>query len=172
MKFTTKLIIFWASIFLIFLSGIILVMSVFWGVKFNYWHLFIAFIINGIIPPIVITSLFYKRLDYMESENIEPPKFDGVKTRNLPFKARTRFPFDEMMQKVDRQYIISYSDRKNQIIKFRTDSRMLAWGISGYIKMIDSENVVVVAYSIFNSKRDALTVSQTISVLQSIFNPN
>lgn len=171
MKFTTKLIIFWASVFLIFLSGIILVMVVFWGVKFNYWHLFIAYVINGIIPPAIITSLFYKRLDYMESENIEPPTFDGIKTQNLPFKARTRFPFDEMMQKVDRQYIISYSDRKNQVIKFRTDTRMLAWGISGYVKMIDPENVVVVAYPIFNSRRDALTVSQTIRVLHSIFNP-
>lgn len=171
MKFTTKLIIFWASVFLIFLSGIILVMVLFWGIKFNYWHLFIAYVINGIIPPAIITSLFYKRLDYMESESLEPPTFDGVRTQNLSFKARTRYPFDEMMQKVDRQYIISYSDRENQILKFRTDTRMLAWGISGYIKMIDPENVVVVVYPIFNSKRDALTVSQTIRVLQSIFNP-
>ena len=171
MKFTTKLIIFWASIFLIILLGIILVMSVFWGVQFNFWYLSIAFVINGIIPPIVITSLFYKRLDYMESENIEPPTFDGVKTMNISFEARTKYPFDEMMQKVDRQYIISFSDRKNKIIKFRTDTRMLSWGISGYIKMIDPETVVVVAYPIFNSRRDALTVSQTLRVLHSIFNP-
>lgn len=172
MKFTTKLIIFWASVFLIFLLGIIFVMTVFWEVRFNYWHLFIAFVINGIIPPAVITSLFYKRLDYMESENIEPPTFEGVKTAQIPFKARTRYPFDELMQKVDRQYIISFSDRERQILKFRTDSRMLSWGISGYIKMIDENNVVVVAYPIFsNSRRDALTVNQTLRVLNSVFNP-
>lgn len=108
----------------------------------------------------------------MESENIEPPIFDGVKTAQLPFKARTRYPFDEMMQKVDRQYIISFSDREKQILKFRTDSRMLSWGISGYIKMIDENNVVVVAYPIFsNSRRDALTVNQTLRILNSVFNP-
>ena len=173
MKFTTKLIIFWASIFLIFLLGFIFVMSVFWEVRFNYWHLFIAFVINGIIPPAVITSLFYKRLDYMESDNIEPPTFKGVRTEQLPFKARTRNPFDELMQKVDRQYIISFSDRKKQILKFRTDSRMLSWGISGYIKMIDESNVVVVVYPIFsNSRRDAKTVNQTLRILNSVFNPN
>src|SRR5690554_1271660 len=99
MKFTTKLIIFWASVFLIFLLGFIFVMTVFWEVRFNYWQLFVAFVINGILPPAIITSLFYKRLEYMESENIEPPSFNGVKSSQLPFKARTRYPFDEMMQK-------------------------------------------------------------------------
>lgn len=170
MKFTTKLIIFWATIFLIFLLGIVLVMTIFWGVRFNYGHLLVAFFINGIIPPVVIASFFYKRLDYMESEKIDPPTFDGIQKKKLPFKAHTNKPFDELMHKVDRQYIISYSDRENKILKFRTDTRMLAWGISGYIKMIDSENVEVVVYSIIRSRRDTLTVNQTISILQSIFN--
>ena len=172
MKFTTKLIIFWASVFLIFLLGIVFVMTVFWDVRFNLWHLFIAFVINGVIPPAVITSLFYKRLDYMESESIDPPTFRGVKTVKLHFTPRiNKCPFDEMMHKVDRQYIISYSDRKKQILKFRTDSRIFSWGISGYIKMIDPENVEISVYPIFeNSKRDAKTVNQTIRVLDSVFN--
>ena len=172
MKFTTKLIIFWASVFLIFLLGVVFVMTVFGDVHFNYWHLLIAFVINGIIPPAIITSLFYKRLDYMESENLEPPTFRGVKTANLAYKPRSgKCPFDDMMHKVDRQYIISFSDRKKQILKFRTDSRMLSWGISGYIKMTDPENVEVYVYPIFsNSRRDALTVNQTLRILHSIFN--
>ena len=147
-------------------------MTVFWEMRFNYWHLFIAFVINGIIPPAVITSLFYKRLDYMESDSLEPPTFRGVKTENLPYNTRTnKCPFDEMMHKVDRQYIISFSDREKKILKFRTDSRMLAWGISGYIKMTDPLNVEVHVYPIFsNSRRDALTVNQTLRVLHSVFN--
>ena len=172
MKFTTKLIIFWASVFLIFLLGIVFVMTVFWEVRFNFWHLLIAFIINGVIPPAVITSLFYKRLDYMESENIDPPTFRGVKTVKLQIKPRiNKCSFDDMMQKVARQYIISYSDRKKQILKFRTDSRLLSWGISGYIKMIDPENVEVSVYPIFaKSQRDAQTVNQTIRIIDSVFN--
>ena len=40
------------------------------------------------------------------------------------------------------------------------------------IRMIDENNVVVVAYPIFsNSRRDALTVNQTLRVLNSVFNP-
>ena len=172
MKFTTKLIIFWASIFLMFLLGIVFVMTVFWGVRFEFWQIFIAFIINGIIPPAIITSLFFKRLNYMESESIDPPNFKGMKTVELPFKARTRSPFDELMQKVDRQYIISFSDREKKILKFRTDSRLLSWGISGYIKMNGPEKVTVVVYPIYeNSRRDALTVNQTLRILNSIFNP-
>lgn len=171
MKFTTKLLAFWASVFLIFLVGIVFVMTVFWGLKFNYWHLLIAFIINGVIPPAIITSFFYNRLDYMESENDDPPKFKGVKTIDLPFKARTSCPFDEMMQKVDRQYIISYSDRKKKILKFRTDTRMLSWGIGGYLKMVDDNTVEAYVYPVFkNSRRDELTLNQILRVLHSIFN--
>lgn len=83
----------------------------------NYWQLLVAFIINGVIPPAIITSFLYYRLDYMESEDDTPPKFKGVKTMDIPFQARTDNPFDEMMQKIDRQYIISYSDRQKKILK-------------------------------------------------------
>ena len=170
MKFTTKLLIFWSSVFLIFLLGIILVMSVFWDVSFNYWQLLVAFIINGVIPPAIITSFFYNRLDYMESEDDIPPKFRGVKTMEIPFHGRTNSPFDEMMQKVDRQYIISYSDRNKQILKFRTDSRMLTWGVGGYLRMLDDNTVEAFVYPIHkNSRREELTVTQVLRVLCSIF---
>lgn len=171
MKFTTKLLIFWASVFLIFLVGIIFVMSVFWSVHFNYWQLLVAFIINGIIPPAIITSFFYKRLEYMESEDDCPPEFSGVKSMRISIKPRTSYPFDEIMQKIDRQYIISYSDRKNKILKFRTDSRMLTWGVGGYLKMINEESVEVFVYPIHKkSRREELTVNQTLRVIYSIFN--
>ncbi len=170
MRYTTKLLIFWASVFLIFLLGIIFVMSVFWGVHFKFWQLLIVFLINGVIPPAIITSFFYNRLEYMESENDEPPQFIGLKTMELPFKARTSNPFDEMMQKVDRQYIISFSDRKKRILKFRTDTRMLSWGIGGYLRMIDDEKVEVYVYPIFkNSRREERVLNQTLRVLHSIF---
>lgn len=171
MKFTTKLLIFWASVYLIFLLGILLVMSLFWGVQFNFWHLLIAFIINGVIPPAIITSFFYNRLYYMESEIDAPPTFKGVKTMDLPFKSRTSCPFDEMMQKIDRQYIISYSDREKKILKFRTDTRMLSWGIGGYLKMHDDSTVEAHVYPMFKrSRREALILNQTLRILHSIFN--
>ena len=172
MKFTTKLLIFWASLFLIFLTGIISVMAVFWGIQFNFWHLAVVFIINGIIPPAIITSFFYKRLDYMESDSLNPPTFKGMKTANLTFKGKNKSPFDEMMHRIDRQYIISYSDREKKVLKFRTDTRMLAWGIGGFVKMIDDENVEVIVYPVFgNSRRDELYLNQTLRILYSVFNP-
>ena len=148
MKFTTKLLIFWSSVFLIFLLGIILVMSVFWDVSFNYWQLLVAFIINGVIPPAIIISFFYKRLEYMESEDDSPPKFSGVKSKNLLYKAR-----------------------KNKILKFRTDSRMLSWGIGGYLRMANDETIEVFVYPIHkHSRREKLILNQTLRVLCSTFN--
>lgn len=170
MKFTTKLIIFWASVFLIFFLGIIFVMSVFWGIQFNFWHLLVAFIINGIIPPAVITAFFYKRLDFMESESFEQPNFKGTKTAELTFTPRTKHPFDELMQKIDRQYIVSFSDRDKKIVKFRTDSRMLSWGIGGCVRMISPEKVSVFLFPVFeNSRREELILNQTLRILDSIF---
>jgi len=172
MKFTTKLILYWASVFLLFLLGMILVMMAFGDVQFKLWQLLIAFIINGIIPPAIITSFFYKRLDYMESENLAPPNFKGQKKAELSFTPKTSSPFDELLQKVDREYIISYSDREKKVLKFRTDCRMLSWGIGGYVNMIDSENVSVVVYPIFeNSRRQGLILDQILTILNSIFNP-
>lgn len=172
MKFTTKLIIFWASVFLLFLLGMIFVMMAFGDIHFKFWQLLIAFVINGIIPPTIITSFFYKRLDYMESENIEPPNFKGRKTAELPFTSKSNSPFDELMHKIDRQYIISFSDRERKVLKFRTDCRMLSWGIGGYVNMIDPENVSVVVYPVFEkSRREELTLNQTLRILNSIFNP-
>ena len=84
MKFTTKLIIFWASVFLLFLLGMIFVMMAFGDIHFKFWQLLIAFVINGIIPPTIITSFFYKRLDYMESENINLPILKDEKQQNFP----------------------------------------------------------------------------------------
>ena len=170
MKFTTKLLIFWSSVFLIFLLGFLLVMNVFWKIQFDFWQLLVAFIINGVIPPAIITSFLYYRLDYMESEDDTPPKFKGVKEMEIPFKARTSNAFDEMVQKIDRQYIISYSDRKKKILKFRTDSRMLTWGLGGYLKMHDDNTVEAYVYPIHKrSRREELTVNQTLRVLCSIF---
>ena len=76
------------------------------------------------------------------------------------------------MHKIDRQYIISFSDRERKVLKFRTDCRMLSWGIGGYVNMIDPENVSVVVYPVFeNSRREELTLNQTLRILNSIFNP-
>lgn len=172
MKFTTKLLMFWATVFLIFLLGIVFVMTVFWNIQFSFLQIFVVFILNGVIPPAIITSFFYKRLEYMESEDLSPPKFKGHKTAHFVYKPRTRRPFDELMQKIDRQYIISFSDRKSKTLKFRTDSRLLSWGICGYVKMNDNNDIYVVVYPIYeNSRREALTLNQTLRILNSILTP-
>lgn len=172
MRFTTRLFFYWVSIFLVFYIGVIAVVYLLWGVKVNFWQSALVFFIVGMIPPGLITLYYSKRLDYMESEEQEPPSFSGQKKATFSFKGRTRSPFDEVMQRIDRQWIISFSDRKNQVLKFRTDSRMASWGLGGYLKMDDEENITAIVYSIHpKSKREALMVNQTLRILKSILNP-
>ncbi len=172
MKFTTRLLVYWVSIFLAFLIGIMLIIGLLWGIQINPWKLLLAFVIVGVIPPAIITAYFYKRLDYMESDDTNPPVFTGQKKAALKFSGRTSNAFDEVMQRIDRQWIISYSDRENNILKFRTDSRMIAWGIGGYVKMENEKTVQVIVYPVFpNSRREEKVMNQTLRLMQSVLNP-
>ncbi|WP_294070930.1 hypothetical protein [Proteiniphilum sp. UBA1028] len=172
MRFTIRLFLYWVSIFLIFYIGIQVVVYFLWGMRVEAWQGVLVFLIVGVIPPALITAFFSKRLDYMESEKLEPPSFSGQKKAVFQFKGRSDSPFDEVMQRIDRQWIISYSDRKNRILKFRTDARMTSWGLGGYLKMEDEETVTVIVYPIRpRSKRDRLFVNQTLRLVHSVLNP-
>ncbi len=169
MKFTSRLYFYWVSIFLIFYIGILTVVFLLWGLNVNFWKILLVFVLVGMIPPGLITLYFSRRLNYMESENLNPPNFSGQKKATFKFKGRTKCPFDEVLQRIDREWIISYSDRKNCILKFRTDARMTSWGLGGYISMEEEENVVVIIYPLFpNSKREKIMVNQTLRIMRTI----
>lgn len=173
MKFTTRLFFFWVSIFFLFFMATVMLMQLFFGLNLTFWQAAVVFTVAGVIPPAVITAFYYKRLDYMESDDIEPPVFSGSKRAVFPFVARSkRNHFDELMQRVDKQWIMSYSDRENKVLKFRTDTRMMAWGIGGYVKMENDTQVSVVVYPI-NSKssRDARVMIQTLRIMRAILRP-
>lgn len=140
----------------------------------NIWQVILVFVIVGMIPPAILTAYFSKRLNYMESDNIDPPQFKGQKKEVFNFKSNTKYPFDEVLQQVDRQWIISYSDRKNRVLKFRTDSRMVSWGLGGYMKMTDDDEeglyrVEVIVYPMYpKSKRERVMVSQILRIIRTI----
>ncbi|MFA7140503.1 MAG: hypothetical protein WC126_05795, partial [Proteiniphilum sp.] len=148
MRFTVRLFFFWVSVFLIFYLAVIGVVYLFWRIHIDFWQAALVFFLVGIIPPGVITAYFFRRLDYMESEKRDPPPFTGQKKACFQFKARTTHPFDEVLQRIDRQWIISFSDRKNRVLKFRTDARMQSWGVGGYLSMTDDGTVEVIVYPI------------------------
>jgi len=108
----------------------------------------------------------------MESDDVEPPKFSGSKEIHLPLKTRTPQNFDEIIQRIDKEWIVSFSDRKKQVLKFRTDARMTAWGIGGYIKPENDDTALVVLYPMFpNSKHDERAMRQTLYIMESVLNP-
>lgn len=169
MKFTSRLYLYWVSIFLLFYAGILIVVELLWGLRIEIWQAALVFFIVGMIPPALITYYFYKRLDYMESADLDPPSFEGQKTVIYTFKGRTAHPFDEVLQRIDRQWIISYSDRESKILKFRSDARMTSWGLGGYLKMENSETLLVIIYPIFpRSKREKLLVEQFHLLMESV----
>lgn len=169
MKFTTRLFLYWVSIFLVFFAGIILVVYLLWEVPVNFLQAVLVFFIVGVIPPALITFYFSKRLDYMESDDLRPPNFSGHKHAVYPFNGRTSNPFDEVLQRIDRQWIISFSDRESCVLKFRTDARMSSWGLGGYIKMEGEHSVKVTIYPIHpRSKRETLMVHQALRATRAI----
>lgn len=169
MRFSRRLYWYWVIIFLIFYVGILTVVSLFWGLGAKLWQISLVFILVGMIPPALITAFFIRRLDYMESDSIDPPSFPGQQKAVFHFKGRSLKPFDEVMQRIDRQWIISYSDRYNKVLKFRTDARMTSWGLGGYLKMGDDGQITVIVYPVRSySKRDELSVNQTLRLIHSI----
>jgi hypothetical protein len=131
-----------------------------------------VFFIVGVIPPGLITAWFSGRLNYMESENLDPPLFSGQKRATFHFNGHTKHPFDEVLQRVDRQWIISFSDRKNHVLKFRTDARMFSWGMGGYLRMEDNKKITVIVYPINpKSEREELFLNQLLRVMSSILQP-
>jgi len=169
MRFTVRLFLFWVSIFLIFYLAVLGVVYLFWGLQFDLWHAALVFFLAGVIPPALITAYFFRRLDYMETEKLDPPSFSGQKRARFTFKARTDSPFDEVMQRIDRQWIISFSDRKNRVLKFRTDARMMSWGLGGYLSMKDDQTVEVIVYPIHpSSRREQLMLTQLLRVISSV----
>ena len=172
MKFTTKLFLAWTSIFLIFYIAVIGIIGVFWGIRIQFWQLLLVFLIAGVLPPAFLTWLFYRKLDYMESDKHDPPTFSGLKKTTLNFNARSDNPYAEMLQKIDRNFIVSYSDKENQVVKFRTDSRIMAWGVCGYVKMLDSGKVEAIVYPMnTDSKREEKVLLQTLRLLRSVLEP-
>lgn len=171
MRFTVRLFLFWVSVFLIFYLAVIGVVYLFWQLHIEFWQLALVFFLVGVIPPALITAYFFRRLEYMETEKLDPPTFTGQKKARFTFHPRTRNPFDEVMQRVDRQWIISYSDRINRVLKFRTDARMMSWGVGGYIHMDQEGTVEVIVYPIYSkSKREELMLTQLLRVMASVLN--
>ncbi|MGI6048152.1 MAG: hypothetical protein ACOYEG_09135 [Petrimonas sp.] len=172
MKFTSKLFLAWTSIFLIFYITVIAIIGLFWGIRIQFWQWLLVFLIAGVLPPAVLTWLFYKRLDYMESENQEPPTFSGQKKATFVFKTRSNNHYAELLQKIDRSFIVSYSDKEARIVKFRTDSRIMSWGVGGYVKLLDANKVEAIVYPmIADSKREEKILLQTLRLLKAVLNP-
>lgn len=138
-------------------------------VKFKFWQLALVFFISGVLPPALLTMFFYKRLDFMESGDTDTPKFSGSMTDMIDYTPRGERVYDEILQRVDRGFIISFSDRESRVIKFRTDSRVLSWGVCGYLKIKDNNQVEAVVYSMNpKSKKEKKLMLQTVRLLNAI----
>lgn len=169
MRFTVRLFLFWVSVFLVFFLAVLGVVYLFWRVQFDFWQAGLVFFLVGVIPPALITAYYFRRLDYMETEQLTPPSFSGQKKGRFKFRARSSCPFDEVMQRIDRQWIISFSDRKNKVLKFRTDARMMSWGLGGYLSMTEDDVIEVVVYPMHpRSERENLMLTQLLRAISSV----
>jgi hypothetical protein len=55
------------------------------------------------------------------------------------------------------------------VLKFRTDARMMSWGLGGYLRMMEDNVVEVTVYPIHpRSKREELMLTQLLRVMDSV----
>jgi hypothetical protein len=170
MKFTTQLLIYWIAILsLIYFPFSVIILPIL-GESVNGWMLTGGFLLFCVLPPAFITAIFYKKLDYMESDDLNPPRFKGQREAVFRINPRSSHPFDDVLLRIDRRWIVSFSDRKNHVLKFRTDSRIMAWGIGGYVKMNDDLTVQIVVYPVSSSSLLTEKVMEsTLASLRSLF---
>lgn len=108
----------------------------------------------------------------MESDDLDPPAFSGSKSIQISCRTVSKSRFDEILQRIDRNFIVSFSDRKNHVVKFRTDSRVLSWGVAAYVKMVDENEIEVVVYPMNpNSRKEEKVLLQTLRLLKAVLNP-
>ena len=108
----------------------------------------------------------------MESENPDPPAFSGQKKALLAFRARSNNLYAEMLQKIDKSFIVSYSDKEARVVKFRTDCRIMSWGVCGYVRLLDDGKAEAIVYPMnADSKREEKILLQTLRLLKSVLNP-
>ena len=108
----------------------------------------------------------------MESENPDPPAFSGQKKALLTFRARSNNLYAEMLQKIDKSFIVSYSDKEACVVKFRTDCRIMSWGVCGYVRLLDDGKAEAIVYPMnADSKREEKILLQTLRLLKSVLNP-
>jgi uncharacterized membrane protein len=60
MRFSTRLFLYWVSIFLMFYVGVIAVIFLLWQTRVDFWQSALVFFIVGMIPPGLITFYFSK----------------------------------------------------------------------------------------------------------------
>jgi hypothetical protein len=77
-----------------------------------------------------------------------------------------------MLQKIDRSFIVSYSDKEACVVKFRTDCRIMSWGVCGYVRLLDDGKAEAIVYPMnADSKREEKILLQTLRLLRSVLNP-
>ena len=108
----------------------------------------------GVIISIIYSLIYYGGLSvtlkpkfaYLESEELNEPVF-GDKCERTIKKDNTTLNFNDVTNKIQEKWKVTYSYRQNNIIKFRSKINFNTWGV-GVILKFDNENIKIISFPI------------------------
>ncbi|MCB9002006.1 MAG: hypothetical protein H6537_08560 [Bacteroidales bacterium] len=132
---------------------------------------------SGLVISIVYSLIYYggisvtlkPKYNYLESEELNEPIFGDklektTKLKNIPFD------FNEVKNKIQEKWRITYFDSRNNIIKYRSKMKFNSWGVGGFLK-IDNETAKIISFPIVGySRRDNKLVTEMIELTEKIIN--
>jgi len=108
----------------------------------------------GLIISIAYSLLYYgvisitlkPRYDYLESEELKEPVF-GDKLEKVTKIESSSFDFNEIKNKIQKEWIITNSDNQNNIIKYRSKMKFNSWGVGCFLK-VENETIKIISFPI------------------------
>ncbi|MFO8021062.1 MAG: hypothetical protein R6U65_01245 [Perlabentimonas sp.] len=172
MKATRK-ILFFSFLALALYVGINIAFSLRVGKEINLINILSIGLIFSIIYSLVysagISVSLKPKYDYLESEEINEPAF-GDKCEKSILIEDSRRSFKEIKNEIQKKWLLTHSDEKHNIIKFRTNISFSSWG-AGVVLKFDKENIKIISYPItgYTQKGNKLAM-QMIEVTEKIIN--
>lgn len=173
MKATRKILLFSFILILALYVGINIAFNLIVGKEINVIKILSIGLIFSIVYSLVyfagITATLKPKYDYLESEEINEPAFGDKCEKSILIENSTR-SFNEIENEIQKKWVLTHSDEKHNIIKFRTKIRFSSWGV-GVVLKFDKENIRIISYPItgYTQKSNKLAM-QMIEVTEKIIN--
>lgn len=111
----------------------------------------------------LISVSFKPRYNYLESVELKEPDFKD-KYEKMIETEHALFDFNEVKNKIQERWVITFFDSQNMILKYRSDIKFNSWGVGGFLKM-GKDTIKIISFPILGYTRKGQRLSQEMITL-------